>query len=130
MNWYPKRPSIRHPSIDAEAHQFHRNHALAHNGQSVQGVVTGVVALWEIPALNAEIVTLAAAVTTPESPVIIVDRWTDFDAAADTYDGVHPNQSGEQKMAAKWFEALDGVLEPTALVFTDDFELGDTSTWN
>merc|ERR1712066_312093 len=29
-----------------------------------------------------------------------------FDAREDTFDWCHPNDSGEQKMAAKWFEAV------------------------
>ena len=41
---------------------------------------------------------------------MIVDLYTDFDPAADTHDGVHPNESGEKKMADDWFEALSGML--------------------
>jgi hypothetical protein len=43
--------------------------------------------------------------TTPESPVVIVDQHTGFDAERDTFDGVHPNAEGEAKMAAAWFAA-------------------------
>ena len=39
-----------------------------------------------------------------------VDLWTGFDPQTDTYDGVHPNESGEKKMAAGWFEALKTIL--------------------
>lgn len=95
-----------------------------------QVIPSTVGALSEIPVLNAEIAVLAAAVTTGESPVIVVDQWTDFDAAVDTYDGVHPNQSGEEKMAARWFDSLDDILDPPALVFKDGFESGDASAWN
>ncbi|MFL5307977.1 MAG: SGNH/GDSL hydrolase family protein, partial [Polyangia bacterium] len=59
-----------------------------------------------IPALNTAITTFAAGKTTTQSPVIVVDQYTGFDATADTRDGVHPNTQGSQKMAAKWYAAL------------------------
>lgn len=43
---------------------------------------------------------------TKASPVILVDQFTGFDAATETYDGVHPNASGEEKIAQRWFEAI------------------------
>ncbi|MGH7856155.1 MAG: SGNH/GDSL hydrolase family protein [Candidatus Binatia bacterium] len=60
---------------------------------------------------NDVIARMAAKRARPDSPVIVVDQSTGFDAATDTYDGVHPNESGEKKMAARWFEALGGRLE-------------------
>lgn len=61
-----------------------------------------------IPTFNNMIPTLASAKTKTQSPVIVVDQYTGFDATAgtDTYDGVHPNQSGEIKMANKWLAAI------------------------
>jgi len=47
----------------------------------------------------------------PESRLIVVDQFTGFEPRADTYDGVHPNESGERKMARRWFEALRGRLD-------------------
>jgi hypothetical protein len=44
--------------------------------------------------------------TTPDSPVAIVRQDEGFDVDADTYDGLHPNESGERKMAKRWFEAI------------------------
>jgi acyl-CoA thioesterase-1 len=41
-----------------------------------------------------------------EAPVIAVEVFTDWDAKADTFDGVHPNVQGQQKLAKAWFEAL------------------------
>jgi hypothetical protein len=86
-------------------------------------------ALDEIPALNAEIVLLAALLDSPVSRVIAVDQWTGFDPVVDTYDGVHPSESGEQKLAQRWFEVLEVLLEPTGLVFRDGFESGDFGQW-
>lgn len=53
---------------------------------------------------------IAAEMNTSESPVIAVDLRTGFNAESDTYDGVHPNEAGEKKMAAGWFEALRKIL--------------------
>ncbi|MEV4393773.1 hypothetical protein [Nonomuraea sp. NPDC049607] len=44
----------------------------------------------------------AAATTTAQSPVTVVDQWTGFSTGTDTYDGVHPNASGDQKMSDAW----------------------------
>ncbi len=63
-----------------------------------------------ISALNSQITTWAPGVSTAESPVIVVDQCTGFDATTDTRDGVHPNASGSQKMAKKWFEALKALF--------------------
>ncbi|GAB3175491.1 hypothetical protein GCM10027059_49130 [Myceligenerans halotolerans] len=60
--------------------------------------------------LNAEIPGWAAGLSTDRSPIVVVDQWSGFDAATDTDDGVHPNESGNAKIAARWFEALDDVL--------------------
>ncbi len=49
---------------------------------------------------------------TPNSPVRTVnhfDSWND----SDTFDGVHPNAQGQQKMAVKWFEAMRPYLPNT-----------------
>ncbi|MFF8032921.1 MULTISPECIES: GDSL-type esterase/lipase family protein [unclassified Streptomyces] len=61
--------------------------------------------------LNARIPGWAAATSTSRSPVTVVDQWTGFDTATDTYDGVHPNAAGNEKIAARWFPALAAVLE-------------------
>jgi lysophospholipase L1-like esterase len=42
--------------------------------------------------------------------VIVVDQFSGFDPVADTYDGIHPNERGEEKMAEVWFGALNKVL--------------------
>ena len=48
----------------------------------------------------------------PDSPVLLVDQYSGFDAEVDTYDGVHPDLSGETKMAQKWFDALRTLISP------------------
>ncbi|MFJ2033991.1 cellulose binding domain-containing protein [Streptosporangium sp. NPDC087985] len=63
-----------------------------------------------VVALNAAIPGWAASKTTARSPVVVVDQWTGFSTASDTYDGVHPNASGDQKMSNRWFPALTAML--------------------
>ncbi|MEU3557394.1 cellulose binding domain-containing protein [Streptomyces fragilis] len=61
--------------------------------------------------LNARIPGWARSTSTERSPVTVVDQWTGFSTAADTYDGVHPNASGDRKIAARWYPALTAVLD-------------------
>ncbi|MHC4248943.1 MAG: LamG-like jellyroll fold domain-containing protein [Planctomycetota bacterium] len=62
--------------------------------------------------LNERIEELAARKTTPRSPVVVVDQNTGFDATrgVDTYDGMHPNEQGGRKMAARFFKAIKRCL--------------------
>ncbi|MFG1749525.1 cellulose binding domain-containing protein [Streptosporangium sandarakinum] len=53
----------------------------------------------------------AAATSTARSPIVVVDQWTGFDTATDTYDGVHPNAAGDRKMSDRWYPALTGLLD-------------------
>ena len=74
-------------------------------------------------AINARIDGLAAAKTTPESRVVVVDHNAGFfpdytvppPNGGDTADGVHPSVAGEEKMARRWFEALQLFLLAPAL---------------
>jgi len=59
-----------------------------------------------LDALNGRFDALAASLTTAASPVVVVDQASGFDANGDTFDGIHPDEGGEQKMATKWLEAL------------------------
>lgn len=66
-----------------------------------------------VVALNDAIPGWAAGISTAQSPVVVVDQWTGFSTAADTYDGVHPNASGDRKIADRWFPALAEILSGT-----------------
>lgn len=57
-------------------------------------------------AANDAIEAMGKAKSTDRSPVVIVAQDDGFDPSADTYDGTHPNEVGEKKMAAKWTEAI------------------------
>ncbi len=63
--------------------------------------------------LNAAIPGWAAGLSTPQSPITVVDQWTGFNTATDTGDGVHPNEAGNQKISDKWYPALSGLLVPS-----------------
>ena len=67
-----------------------------------------------VVALNQAIAGLSS-LSTAQSRVIIVDQYTGYSAAVDNQpDGVHPDTSGEKKMAARWKAALIPVLAGTA----------------
>ncbi|MDO0917380.1 GDSL-type esterase/lipase family protein [Streptomyces sp. DT2A-34] len=63
---------------------------------------------------NARIPEWARTTSTSRSPVSVVDQWTGFDTATDTYDGVHPSASGDEKIAARWYPALAALLDAGA----------------
>jgi hypothetical protein len=63
----------------------------------------------DLVALNREIEKLAA-LSTEGSPVVIVDQYSGFVVETDTWDGLHPNQAGSEKMAVRWFEAVNKNL--------------------
>ncbi|HEX4816456.1 MAG TPA: cellulose binding domain-containing protein [Nonomuraea sp.] len=60
--------------------------------------------------LNNAIPAWAAATSTAPSPITVVDQWTGFSTATDTYDGVHPNAAGDQKISGRWYPALVDAL--------------------
>ncbi len=56
--------------------------------------------------LNAVIPGWASSKSTAQSPIVVVDQWTGYNDSTDTIDGVHPNASGNAKIAAKWYSPL------------------------
>ncbi len=77
----------------------------------------------QYPLLNSLIANVASQKNTAQSPVVLVDQYTGFNNAADTFDGIHPDDSGERKLANKWFDALKTVLPaptpPNAVYLSD-----------
>jgi lysophospholipase L1-like esterase len=61
---------------------------------------------YRVPILNDRIPDIAIDKYDPNSPIIIVDQYSDFNVSSDTYDNIHPNESGEEKMAQKWRDAI------------------------
>ena len=76
-----------------------------------------------ITELNARIEAIVLEKNASQSPVILVDQSAGFDAAADLSDGVHPSASGEEKIARKWFEALQLFLLKSNAGMTADGHL-------
>lgn len=71
---------------------------------------------WKIVALNERIPDIAVDKYDPNSPIIIVDQFTGYDPVADNQaDGVHPNASGEEKMAQNWRDAIVEALAGISL---------------
>jgi lysophospholipase L1-like esterase len=60
--------------------------------------------------LNAAIPAWAASLTTAASPITVVDQFTGFVDATDTYDGVHPNDAGNVKIANRWYPAVSAAI--------------------
>ncbi|GAA0582041.1 hypothetical protein GCM10010172_78880 [Paractinoplanes ferrugineus] len=63
-----------------------------------------------VVALDAAIPAWAAGLSTATSPVTVVDQWTGFDTATDTYDGVHPNDAGNTKIANRWYPSVTAAI--------------------
>lgn len=63
-----------------------------------------------IQDFNSKIPVLAERLSQPNSPVIVVDQWTQFWVRSDTRDGVHPSESGETKIAQRFFNGITEYL--------------------
>jgi GDSL-like Lipase/Acylhydrolase family len=61
--------------------------------------------------LNRRIDGIIMSKSTVESPVVIVDQNLGFNVTEDTDDGVHPNRTGAEKIAQKWFEAIAKAVQ-------------------
>ena len=62
---------------------------------------------------------LAKEMSTPESPVVTVAHYEGFQSdptapGTDTFDWLHPNPAGQEKMARKWFEAMKPYLRSSS----------------
>lgn len=76
---------------------------------------------------NAAIPAWAAGKSTAASPIVVVDQWTGFNSAADTIDGVHPNSSGNVKIANKWYPALTALIRNQSPNFSLSANPGNVS---
>jgi lysophospholipase L1-like esterase len=59
-----------------------------------------------VEKINEMIPSVVLQMNNSDSPVILVDHFSGFDANVETYDGVHPNALGEERMAQRWFDAI------------------------
>lgn len=60
--------------------------------------------------LNRRISNMTGSISTKKSPVIFVDHFTGFDES-DMADRLHPNESGAEKIARTWMEAIKNYLQ-------------------
>ncbi|KAI0001399.1 carbohydrate esterase family 3 protein [Xylariaceae sp. FL0662B] len=68
----------------------------------------------QIQSLNAAITPWAEGLNTTESPIWVVDQYTGFSGTSDLRDGVHPNDSGDEKMMNVWYPALVHAFQVAA----------------
>ncbi len=72
-----------------------------------------------IRGYNQAILSMAANLTTSQSPVITVDMYTDFDPFTMLYDEFHSNVAGSIEMAERWYVAMQAFLSPPPPVPTN-----------
>ena len=72
------------------------------DGESVGNELNIFVDSW-----NAQLAALASDMTTPDSPITVVDMNSTF-SNADLNDGSHPNRAGAEKMADQWVGCITG----------------------
>ncbi|QES42265.1 hypothetical protein DEJ49_15835 [Streptomyces venezuelae] len=60
----------------------------------------------EVARFNELLAKAAADLDTPRSPLLLASPPPTYDIHADTYDGTHPNASGEHKLAAAFADAM------------------------
>ena len=64
-----------------------------------------------VEAFNSLIPGLASSKNTSASPIVTVNQYSGFSlSGGDSDDNLHPNNQGDQKMANKWFDALQSLL--------------------
>lgn len=66
--------------------------------------------------LNQRLQTVATELGSARSPITIANTDEGYDTTLDTYDGVHPNASGDQRIAAAFSDALGAALHIGAAV--------------
>ncbi|MBF0433457.1 MAG: hypothetical protein HQK83_19425 [Fibrobacteria bacterium] len=89
-------------------------------------------------ALNEAMPALQTLKSTKQSPIVLVDHNSFWDAyyksdTADCYDNVHPSPRGEEKMATRWFNAFNTHFGPKVISPNGGEQLTagalDTLTW-
>ncbi|KAI5864016.1 carbohydrate esterase family 3 protein [Durotheca rogersii] len=65
----------------------------------------------QIQNLNRAITPWAQGLNKTESPIWVVDQFTGFSGSSDLRDGVHPNDSGDNKMTNVWYPAIVNAFQ-------------------
>jgi len=63
-----------------------------------------------ISELNKVISLIPQKIGIPDTQLLVVNQFEGFNPRTDTYDGLHPNTAGEEKMAGKWYCAIQSVI--------------------
>ncbi|CAE7231779.1 unnamed protein product [Rhizoctonia solani] len=61
-------------------------------------------------AFNSAIPAWAQNKSTSASPITVVNLYNGFNTTTDTYDGVHPNENGNAKIAASYYQPVYNVV--------------------
>lgn len=64
-----------------------------------------------VEAYNDAVVALAGSLDTANSPIILVDHFSDYDPTILNHDELHPNEQGELEMATRWYGAVSPYAE-------------------
>jgi len=84
--------------------------ALRANNPRIKILLAQIIPLYTnplVPRLNQLIAELTKTITTPQSPVVVVDMYSGFSISKYMQkDKIHPNAKGEERMAKRWFDAL------------------------
>lgn len=81
----------------------------------------------EVAGFNTRVASLGELLSSPQSPVEVVDLYTAFDPVALTYDGVHPNVYGEQLMADRFYMAFQELMHPSAPAVSPEVRIANQS---
>jgi hypothetical protein len=68
----------------------------------------------DVSSYNSAVATLALALDSEASPIVLVDHAENYDPFILNHDKWHPNSAGEAEMAQRWFTALEPFFEEVA----------------
>ncbi|RDL34310.1 Uncharacterized protein BP5553_07438 [Venustampulla echinocandica] len=82
---------------------------------SIKVIVAQIIPLpWVdsgIRSLNSAIASWATLKNTTSSPIYVVDQYTGFTTSDLQSDQIHPNESGDKKITARWYPTLLKVIQ-------------------
>ncbi len=82
----------------------------------------------KVDGINSELVNLASHLNQTQSRIILVDHNSGWKITEYTYDNVHPNETGEEIMAQRWFNAFDSFFsssEPPEITGQNTVSVGE-----
>jgi lysophospholipase L1-like esterase len=64
-----------------------------------------------VQELNQHIAELGLSKSSDQSPLLVVDFYSGYNAMVNNWDRLHPNSTGEEVMATRWFAAIETLLK-------------------